>query len=212
MTTAESDYPPIVDPPSLTSGVITFACFGFGGKLNASQLAHWAEMLHAVPNSRLHLQNVQMVNERSRRFFAERFRTHGITSDRLVLAIGTQRQNLLKIYGQIDISLDTHPYCGGNTTAEALWNGVPVITLQGDRFSSRYGASLVTAAGCSDLIAKSPRHYIEIARNLAGDAVRLKELRYRLRDMSIEHGLGNSALFARRLEDAYVDMLSHLAT
>lgn len=207
-----SDYPPIVDPPSLASGVVTFGCFGFGGKLNDSQLAHWAEMLHAIPNSRLHLQNIQMVNERSRRFLAERFRRYGISPDRLVLAMGTSRHDLLKVYGQIDISLDTHPYCGGNTTAEALWNGVPVITLQGDRFSSRYGASLLAAAGCSDLVAQTPQHYIEIARNLASDPVRLKELRYRLRDMSIEHGLGDSALFARRLEAAYVDMLSRLAS
>ena len=69
--------------------------------------------------------------------------------------------------------LDTWPYCGGNSTAEALWHGVPVITLKGDRFASRYGASLLAAAGCADLVADSPEQYVAIAKRLAGDPARL---------------------------------------
>lgn len=205
------EYPDVADPPCLARGYVTFGCFGSGGKLNREQIRMWAELLHAIPTSRLHLQNTQLRNEHGRRFFTERFRSFGIEPDRLILAHGVDRQALLKVYGQIDISLDTWPYCGGNTIAESLWQGVPVITLQGDRFSSRYGASLLTAGGCADLVAKSTEQYIEIAKRLAGDPARLSDLRRRLRHMSIEHGLGDSTRFARRLEDAYVDMLSRAA-
>jgi predicted O-linked N-acetylglucosamine transferase (SPINDLY family) len=87
---------------------------------------------------------------------------------------------------------------------------VPVITLKDDRFASRYGASLLAAAGCADLVADSPEQYVAIAKRLAGDPARLVQLRHKLRDMSIEYGLGDSVGFARRLEDAYVDMLSRV--
>jgi predicted O-linked N-acetylglucosamine transferase (SPINDLY family) len=207
-----SQFPPIAKPPSLSRGYVTFGCFGFGGKLNADLLRLWADLLHAIPSARLHIQNVQIANERSRRFLVERFRRLGIEPDRLTLAVGVDRRALLDVYAEIDIMLDTWPYCGGNSTAEALWHGVPVITLTGDRFGSRYGASLVAAAGCADLAAESPEQYIAIAKRLAGDPARLADLRERLRDMSIAHGLGDSVGFARRLEDAYVDMLSRVAS
>ena len=120
--------------------------------------------MHAIPSARLHIQNVQIANERSRRFLVERFRRLGIEPDRLTLAVGVDRRALLDVYAEIDIMLDTWPYCGGNSTAEALWHGVPVITLTGDRFGSRYGASLLAAVGCSDLAANSPEQYIAIRK------------------------------------------------
>lgn len=205
-----SQYPPLAAPPSLTRGYVTFGCFGFGGKLNTDLLRLWADLLHAIPSARLHIQNVQIANERSRRFLIGRFRRLGIEADRLTLAVGVDRRALLDVYAKIDIMLDTWPYCGGNSTAEALWHGVPVITLKGDRFGSRYGASLLAAAGCADLAADSPGQYIAIAKRLAGDPARLADLRRRLRDLSIEHGLGDSVGFARRLEQAYVDMLARV--
>jgi predicted O-linked N-acetylglucosamine transferase (SPINDLY family)/glycosyltransferase involved in cell wall biosynthesis len=207
-----SAYPPIAKPPSLTRGYVTFGCFGFGGKLNSDLLRLWADLLHAIPSARLHIQNVQIANERSRRFLVERFRRLGIGPDRLTLAVGVDRRALLDVFAEIDIKLDNWPYCGGNSTAEALWHGVPVITLTGDCFGSRYGASLLAAAGCADLAAESPEQYIAVAQRLAGDPARLTDLRQRLRDMSIEHGLGDSVGFARRLEDAYVDMLSRVGS
>jgi hypothetical protein len=206
-----SKHPKVAEPPSFAKGYVTFGCFGFGGKLNRDLLRLWAELLHQIPTARLHLQNVQMTNERSRRFLAERFRSFGIESERLILAPGVDRESLLQVYADIDICLDTWPYCGGNATAEALWHGVPVITLKGDRFASRYGASLLAAAGCEDLVANSAEEYVAIAKRLAGDPARLSHLRHHLREMSIEHGLGDSVRFARRLEHAYVDMLSRAA-
>jgi predicted O-linked N-acetylglucosamine transferase (SPINDLY family) len=209
---SSSNYPKVAEPPSQSKGYVTFGCFGFGGKLNRELLQLWAELLRQVPTARLHLQNAQITNKSRRRFLAERFRTLGVAPERLVLANGVKRDDLLQVYASIDIMLDTWPYCGGNATAEALWHGVPVVTLKGaDRFGSRYGASLLAAAGCEDLVANSAEEYVALAKRLAGDPAHLSRLRHRLRDMSVEHGLGDSARFVRRLEDAYVDMLSRAA-
>ena len=202
-----SKTPPIAAPPMITRGYVTFGCFGYGGKLNRQLIALWARLLHRLPSAMLHLQNLQLSSYGCRQYVSSQFRNLGIARDRLVLARGVGREELLEMYNHIDISLDTWPYCGGNTIAESLWMGVPVVSLKGDRFSSRYGASLLTAAGCQDLVAKTPEEYIDIIVRLAGDLPRLKFLRGNLRQMSIDHGLADSSRFARDLEDAYVDML-----
>jgi glycosyltransferase involved in cell wall biosynthesis len=202
-----SESPPIVEPPVLARGYPTFGCFGYGGKLNKQLIALWARLLRRVPDAKLHLQNPQFANQNCRQFIVTQFRNLGIESQRLILARGAVRKDLLEVYNHIDISLDTWPYCGGNTIAESLWMGVPVVTLKGDRFSSRYGASLLAAAGCQDLVSKTPEQYIEIIAQLAGDLPRLRFLRQNLRQMSLDHGLGDSQRFALDLEHAYVEML-----
>jgi hypothetical protein len=206
-----SNSPDIVAPPSTNRSYVTFGCFGSGSKLNRQLIELWARLLHAVPDSRLWLQNAQLASRSNRRLIGARFEYLGIDRERLILRRGAPRDQLLQAFGQIDVSLDTWPYCGGNTIAESLWMGVPVVTLKGDRFSTRYGASLVTAAGCADLVAETPEQYIEIAARLAADLPRRQKLRPALRQMSIDHGLGDSAAFARKLENAYCDMLDRLA-
>jgi len=202
-----SESPALSDPPSANRGYITFGCFGYGGKLNPQLIELWARLLHRVPTSVLHLQNAQLNSHDCRKFISHQFQNLGIDSDRLTLARGVGRSAIMETYSQVDVSLDTWPYCGGNTIAESLWMGVPVVTLKGDRFSSRYGASLLAAAGCSDLVGETPEQYIDIASQLAYDLPRLRTLRQNLRQMSIDHGLGDSAQFARRLENAYLEML-----
>ena len=191
----------------MRNGHITFGCFGTGGKIGLELIDLWAKLLHRVPGSLLHMQNPQLSLAGNRIFLADRFRRVGISSDRLVLEGGVSRPELLQVYGQVDISLDTWPYCGGNTIAESLWHGVPVVSLMGDRFSSRYGASLLTAAGCEDLIAQTPEHYVCIATQLANDPERLHHLRSNLRRMSLEQALADSKAFARELESAFITML-----
>jgi hypothetical protein len=202
-----SDSPEPGEPPSERSGRPTFGCFGYGGKLNHELIGLWAQLLQRSPQSSLYLRNPQFSSADSRRLVSSQFASHGIAGDRLTLAQGVDRKALLLEYSKIDVSLDTWPYCGGNTVAESLWMGVPVVSLCGARFSSRYGSSLVAAAGCADLVARTPEQYIEIAARLAGDLPRLKSLRRNLRQMSVDHGLGDSRQFARHLEAAYTEML-----
>jgi predicted O-linked N-acetylglucosamine transferase (SPINDLY family) len=117
----------------------------------------------------------------------------------------------IKSYEEVDISLDTWPYCGANTVGESVWQGVPVITLLGDRFSSRYGASHVTAAGTPELVAGSAQSYVEIAAGLANDRDRLGNYRRNLRNMAKQHGLSDPARFASKLEKAFREMMEATA-
>lgn len=205
---SRADEPAVAAPPHLRNGFITFACLGSGGKINVELVEVWAKILHRVPASILYIQNAQLDLPVDVGFMVAKFERFGISSNRLRLEGGIARTDVLGLYRDLDVSLDTWPYCGGNTIAESLWHGVPVITYQGPRFSGAYGASLLAAAGCADLVATSLDDYVERAVRLAGDSDRLVALRRQLRRMHQEHGLGDSTQLARRLESAYADMIS----
>ena len=199
--------PPVAPPPLLAREYVTFGCFGSGGKINEQLISYWAALLQRVPNSMFFIKNAQLNSIENRRFMMDRFRRFGIGADRLRLEGGTDRQSLLKCYADVDITLDTWPYCGGNTIGESFWQGVPVVTLYGSRFSSRYGASLVTAAGCADLVANSPQDYVEKAAQLARDTERLRAMRTNLRTMYKQYGLGDSGRLAQAFEAAFQNMM-----
>jgi protein O-GlcNAc transferase len=112
----------------------------------------------------------------------------------------------LSLYDRIDIALDPFPYNGTTTTCEALWMGVPVVTLLGDRHAGRVGASLLTHAGLTDWIAGTVEDYVQIAATLAGDPAHLRDLRYSLRPRLASSPLCDGRAFARKLEAAYRSM------
>ncbi len=195
------------EPPSIEKGYVTFGCFGTGGKINLRLIEIWAAILRRVPDSRLFLRNRDLTPIDNLRFMEQRFGRFGITPDRLILKGGTDNDTILRNYAEVDISLDTWPYGGGNTIAESFWQGVPVISLLGDRFSARYGASLVRAHGCPELVAESEEQYVEIAAALAQDRSRLAAYRLRSREMAGQFGFNDSEGFARKLEAACEIML-----
>jgi predicted O-linked N-acetylglucosamine transferase (SPINDLY family) len=160
-----------------------------------------------VPGARLIVRNGDLIAEDNRRALAHRFARHGVERTRVAILPGTNRRGVLESYAMVDISLDTAPYCGGNTIAESLWQGVPVITLKGPRFSSAYGASLLTASGLADLVADSAGDYVRRAAALAADAERRAVCRSGLRCMVQEHGFSDADRFTRTLEHAYLDMM-----
>jgi glycosyltransferase involved in cell wall biosynthesis len=204
---SRADEPAVAAPPHLRNGFITFACLGSGGKINVELVEVWAKILHRVPASILYIQNAQLDLPVDVEFMVAKFGRFGIPRNRLRLEGGIARTDVLGLYRDLDVSLDTWPYCGGNTIAESLWHGVPVITYQGPRFSGAYGASLLAAAGCADLVATSLDDYVERAVRLACDSDRLVDLRRRLRQMHQKHGLGDSVQLARRLDAAYSEMV-----
>ena len=112
----------------------------------------------------------------------------------------------LALYDRVDIALDPFPYNGTTTTCEALWMGVPVVTLRGDRHAGRVGASLLTQVGLSDLIADSTEAYVEMAVALTSDPARLCELRQSLRPRMAASPLCDAPAFARKVEAAYRTM------
>lgn len=201
------EMPPVAESPRKRQGHVVFGCFGSGGKIGLELISLWAKILHGVSNSILFLRNHQLTSPVNRQFMIDRFRRFGIGADRLRLMGGADQETILKCYDMVDISLDTWPYCGGNTIAESLWQGVPVITFKGDRFSSRYGASLVTAAGCPELVAGTPEDYVRMAVDLSGQPDRLERYRENLRGQMAKSRLCDAASFAKKLESAFKEMM-----
>ena len=192
--------PAVVSPPCLSQGVISFGSLNNFVKVNEQVRALWAELVASVSGSRLVLHIKQTrAREGLLEFFAER----GVSSDRISL-IGYQNgPDYMATYGQIDIALDTAPFAGGTTSFDALWMGLPLVTLAGERSSSRGGASILTSLGRPEWIARSPEEYIAIAQRLASDPQGLAAIRSGLRAELQASPLMDNAGFTRELEDLY---------
>ena len=203
----EEKLPAIQPPPVLKNGYVTFGCFASGSKINGELISLWSRILKHVPRSKIFIRNNQLTPIDNQKFMIEQFRRHGIAEDQLKILGGTDHKIILENYSEVDITLDTFPYHGGNTVFESLWQGVPVITLMGDRITSRYCGSILHTTGLENLAVETEDDYIETAARLAADTERLTHLRQNLRKMSCDHGSGNPDIFARDIEDAYDDML-----
>ena len=199
-----SGSPSVAPLPALTTPGITFGSFNNFGKISSTTLDMWAEILRQTPGSRLVLKNVAMRSPAAMKQAKQQFAKRGITDDQLQLLSPDQSLlDHLNQYNSIDISLDTFPYHGTTTTCEALWMGVPSITLEGPNHASRPGVSLLSNVGLSDLIAKTPEEYVDAAVRLAGDLPRLAETRAGLRQRMLESPLMDGPLFAREMEACY---------
>ena len=202
------DYSPAVHPPPiLRSGYITFGCFNVRPKITDAVLALWVGLLHAVPGSRLLLKNLGFRDASVQQGMRDLLAAAGIPSGRVELAgpVPTMQEHL-EYYGRVDIALDTFPYHGTTTTCEALWMGVPVVTLAGRTHAARVGVSLLTTVGLPELVAASPDEYVKIAAALAADVPRLAALRTSLRARMAASPLLDATRFARHVEVAYRQM------
>ena len=167
----------------------------------------WAEILHSVRGSRLLLKARALNDEPSRERLRRAFAARGIEPERIEFAsyAATSLEHVA-VYGQVDIGLDPFPYNGTTTTCEALWMGVPVVTLLGRAHAGRVGASLLTRIGCSDLVAATRQEYVQTASRLAGDVDRLVALRRDMRAKMSSSSLLNAGMIARDIETAYREM------
>jgi predicted O-linked N-acetylglucosamine transferase (SPINDLY family) len=202
------DGAPAVGPsPAAAGKPICFGSFNHLEKITPRTVALWSRILREVPSSRLFLKSSGFGTPSVRRQVAERFASHGIVPDRLDF-IGRE-PNILShfaLYDRMDISLDTFPYHGTTTTCDAIWMGVPVVTLAGNVHLSRVGASLLSSVGLPDLIARDEDQYVAIATQLARDIPRLADLRGSLREQMKASPLMDAPRFARNVESAYRDV------
>jgi protein O-GlcNAc transferase len=186
---------------------VTFASFNNLLKVNREVLDAWAGILKRVPNSRLLLKtrwlHVPEMRERVRNLLEQR----GVAPDRIEL-VGKYPMSAehLAAYGEVDIALDTFPYNGATTTCEALWMGVPVVTLAGDRHAARVEASMLSRVGLERLVADRPQDYIEAAARLAADLPGLGRLRADLRGRLAASPLCDGPRFTSELEAAFRTM------
>jgi protein O-GlcNAc transferase len=179
--------PPGCAPEPLRSGggagQVTFGCFNNFSKVGDSTLGCWSAVLAAVPGSRLLLKGHGLGDPSMAAAIKARVAAHGLDESRVELAGRTSSVAAhLELYGRVDVALDTIPYNGTTTTCEALWMGVPVVTMLGDRHAARVGASLLCAAGHQEWIATDQAGYVAAAARLASDAEGRAALRSGLRD------------------------------
>ncbi len=202
-----SSTPEVGELPALKNNQIVFASFNNSTKVTENVVATWSQILKQVPGSHLLLKSKQLGDESAQRRYFEIFAGNGVPADRVtIMSHVSSRQSHLDLYNQIDIALDPFPYNGTTTSCEALWMGVPIITLCGERHVSRVGTSILSRLGLTELIAENESDYIGKAVQLAGDMERLRELRASLRQRMQDSPLCDENGFARSVETAYREM------
>jgi predicted O-linked N-acetylglucosamine transferase (SPINDLY family) len=193
--------PDVTPPPAATRGAITFGSFNNPLKMSPPTIAAGAQILAAVPGARLVLKSLLFVEPSRRQHFLERFAAHGIAPARLELREPLpDMTDHLRSYAEIDIALDPFPYNGTTTTCEAMWMGVPMVNLIGDRHAGRVGFDLLSQVGMAELAMPDVDAYIAKAVALAGDVPLLARLRQELRERMRESPLCDAAAFARAFE------------
>jgi protein O-GlcNAc transferase len=199
-----AEAPPVSALPASAAGCVTFGTFNSLAKVSSEATTLWRRILAAVPGSRLLIKSQPLADPGTRSSFVDRLGARGIPAHRLECVPGTSGlAEHLAWYHKVDIALDTFPYNGTTTTCEALWMGVPVVTLAGDRHSGRVGASLLARIGMEDLIAPTHDAYVALAAALARDSTRLSSLRAGMRARMSASPLMDAKRLARNLEQAY---------
>ena len=188
--------------PALKSGHITFGSFQNMAKIGNEVLSVWGEILNAMPGARLRLQFLQQNDPDVMEQFAQRLQQNGIDPVRVSLHGMMPRNAYLAAHSEVDLIIDTFPYPGGTTTCDALWMGVPTLTLAGDSLLSRQGASLLTAAGLAEWVAESEAEYVAKAISMASNLPELASLRAGLRQKVSVSPLFDAPRFARHFEAA----------
>ncbi len=195
--------PDVAPPPMLSNGYLTFGSFNNIAKVTDHTLELWAAAMNAVPGSRLLLKSASMAQASNcadiERFMAAR----GIDRSRLrLLSRQAADREHLALYDEVDVALDTFPYNGATTTCEALWMGVPVLTLRGRTHTSRMGASILDSIGRADWVAQHDAGFSTLAASLAADADALARWRAGARANLAGSALCDGQAFARSFEHA----------
>jgi protein O-GlcNAc transferase len=206
--------PPVQTPdvgalPAGKAGYVTFGSFNKLAKVSGVTVAMWANVLNALPGARLIVKSKALTEESTHARLLARFAAYGIVAERLDLRPWVPGDvGHLDLYNEIDIALDTYPYNGTTTTCEALWMGVPVLTLRGHGHAARVAASLLTQAGLQDWIADTAHAFTSSAVKHAGNLAALAALRQGMRARVKASPLCDAQSYAREVESAYRAMLT----
>lgn len=202
-----ADAPPVSEPPSRT-GPFTFGSFNAAQKLSDTTLRLWGRILREAPSARLVIKSSNLAQPELREELAARAAALGLDMARTeLMGPVADASGHLGTYGRIDCALDPYPYHGTTTTCEALWMGVPVVTLAGAMHHARVGASLLAACGLQECIAHDEEGYVRIAAGLAAHPQRAADLRTGLRDRVRASPLCDGPGFCRRFEEAVRGMI-----
>jgi predicted O-linked N-acetylglucosamine transferase (SPINDLY family) len=197
----------VAPAPVSRQGHVTFGSFNNFAKISPVTVKLWSRILASSPGCKLVIKTRGLQDPGLCAVLLGRFSEHGIDTDRItIMQPILDRREHLATYGQIDIALDSFPYNGTTTTMEALWMGVPVVTLAGDRHASRVGASILRSLGLADYVAQTEDQYVEIAARLAAVPTTLGALRQSLRSRLSQSPMTDGSRFTAHLEQAYREM------
>ncbi len=202
----EADYPYPTYTDRQAERPLTFGSFNNVPKLTPRTLGLWARVLAAVPGSRLLLKAPSFSDAAAVRAFQGRLGALGVDRSRVEFRGPSGLDDMMAEYADVDIALDPLPYNGGTTSLQAMWMGVPVLTLEGGHFVSRMGASFMGAAGLGDWVAGDEDDYVEIAERMAADRQALLVLKRGLRSRLQQLAAWDPVAHTRALEDAFLAM------
>lgn len=196
---------PVAPLPALNNGgVVTFGTFNALAKIQPPVLKLWARVLHAVPNSRLLIKGKPFACSTMQEHFRSQLTALGVDASRIdLLPLEHLTSNHLSKYSLVDISLDPFPYAGTTTTCEAMYMGVPCVTLAGGCHAHNVGKSLMTAMGLTDWIAHSHDEYVAIAQRFATNLPALRELRAEMRERMLNSHLCDHVNYVKGVEDVF---------
>lgn len=201
---APAESPAVGTLPALENGFVTFGSFNNFRKLSEPAIALWGRILRAIPSSRLLIKSQGLGNPKVVGRLCDQFIRAGVNADRIeFLGAGLSKEMHMGLYNRVDICLDPFPYNGTTTTCDALWMGLPVITLAGKTHVSRVGMSLVTHLGHSEWAVESEDAYVAKCRELADDLPALARMRVGLREKMRQSPLCDAPQFVKDLEIAY---------
>lgn len=202
----------VAQPPCLTRGHVTFGSFQQEARMTPEVLRVWSQIMAEVPSSRLRIQCSAFNSPAGVERVSARIKSAGIAIERVDMLASLDWEDYLDAHGEVDMLLDTFPYCGGTTTSFALWMGVPIITLLGDTMLSRQGAAMLNCVSLSDWIAIDVEDYVFKAVKFSHDMQLLAQIRMGLRAVAEKSPLFDSATFAGHFQDALVTMFqSHVS-
>lgn len=199
-----NDVPVPGQTPYMKNGYITFGSFNSYHKLTDSMLSVWSKILRQVPSARFLLKCQVFIDEDVRQQARARFAACGIGADRLFLEPATR--DYMERYLAVDIALDTYPYTGGGTTLDALYMGVPVISMYGERRSSRFGLSILANSGLRWLAVDSQQAYVDLAVQLADNVEFVNDLHLHIREILCNSDIMNGRKYMRELEAVYKEL------
>jgi predicted O-linked N-acetylglucosamine transferase (SPINDLY family) len=204
--TVDYAVPEVTPPPSASGAPFTFGALGSHYKLTPNVIEAWAAILRAAPRARLLVKNRILGEAGNEAFLRDRFDAAGIAPERLLVEGPEEHFAFLEAYGRVDVALDTFPYNGGTTTVEALWQGVPVLAFDGDRWAARTSRSVLVGAGMEDWVEPSLEAYVGRATALANDPetpARLAALRGSMRERLSAAPICDAAGYCREVERLY---------
>ena len=199
----DEKFPETLTAPVDVNGFVTFGSLNNFSKTNDRTLRCWAEILAAVPNSRMVIKGRGLgdpqLSQRVRKIFAAK----DVSEDRLELLDHLRnKQDHLSLFSKIDIMLDSFPYSGATTICEALWMGVPTLTIAGDKYVSRMASGILKIVGLDELVADDEQTYVELAKSLASAPEQIMTYRKTLRERTATSPLTDQKRFVAAMEDA----------